>query len=131
MIIFTSNFQKHQNHHNACAISRTVPADFTKRRFIELAPTWDLLSKWMDKKITKEEYKEEYTLTILNTITPEMLNRYMLERTILLCWENPKEFCHRHIVSDWLRSKGFKSHELGNKTYCQINKKIILPNENE
>jgi uncharacterized protein (DUF488 family) len=27
------------------------------------------------------------------------------EDAILLCWESPEKFCHRHLVADWLSKK--------------------------
>ena len=29
----------------------------------------------------------------------------------LICYEKPTDFCHRHLVSDWLNKNGFKCDE--------------------
>ncbi len=31
---------------------------------------------------------------------------------ILLCYEKPENFCHRHILAEWLRKNGYKCEEL-------------------
>lgn len=30
----------------------------------------------------------------------------------LLCYEKPDDFCHRHLVADWLRKNGYECEEL-------------------
>lgn len=29
----------------------------------------------------------------------------------LICYEKPSDFCHRHLVADWLIKNGFKCRE--------------------
>lgn len=29
----------------------------------------------------------------------------------LICYEKPTDFCHRHLVADWLNKNGFKCDE--------------------
>ena len=29
----------------------------------------------------------------------------------LLCYEKPDDFCHRHLVADWLNKNGYKCEE--------------------
>ena len=39
---------------------------------------------------------------------------YALAQTrdiILACYEKPGEFCHLHLVADWLTENGFETHE--------------------
>lgn len=33
------------------------------------------------------------------------------EDIILLCYETPKQFCHRHLVAAWLNENGFECKE--------------------
>ena len=30
---------------------------------------------------------------------------------VLVCYEIPSDFCHRHLVADWLRERGFDIEE--------------------
>ena len=29
----------------------------------------------------------------------------------LICYEKPSDFCHRHLVAEWLNQNGFKCEE--------------------
>ena len=29
----------------------------------------------------------------------------------LICYEKPSDFCHRHLVSEWLKERGFDIEE--------------------
>lgn len=31
----------------------------------------------------------------------------------LVCYEKPTDFCHRHLVADWLNKNGYKVQEWG------------------
>lgn len=33
----------------------------------------------------------------------------------LICYEKPSDFCHRHLVSEWLNQNGFKCEEWRSK----------------
>ena len=78
-------------------------------KFIEykkLAPKYSWWKEWHDGKFDNDWYVEKYYKTVLNLLDP---NKVFLELTenntkdvVLLCWEEPNEFCHRHIVAKWL-----------------------------
>lgn len=33
------------------------------------------------------------------------------EDIALICYEKPSDFCHRHLVAEWLNQNGFKCEE--------------------
>ena len=33
----------------------------------------------------------------------------------LICYEKPSDFCHRHLVAEWLNQNGFKCEEWRSK----------------
>ena len=33
----------------------------------------------------------------------------------LICYEKPSDFCHRHLVAEWLNDNGFKCEEWRSK----------------
>ena len=33
----------------------------------------------------------------------------------LICYENPSDFCHRHLVAEWLKKNGFECEEWRSK----------------
>ena len=84
--------------------SAPVPVDI---KFEKAIPNWTFIVKpYKDGLITKEEYEQRYTLqldkfreNILGVI--EHFNSTDKDY-ILLCYEKPGDFCHRHILADYI-----------------------------
>lgn len=74
----------------------------------ELAPKRSWWQKWHDQiGVLSEEdnlrfYVESYYETVLKSLEPGDIFCRLQESSILLCYEDPKEFCHRHLVAAWL-----------------------------
>jgi len=74
--------------------------------FSELAPKKDFWQIWHDNigVISEEEnnkyYIEQYYQQVLSKLNPEEIYD-KLKYSILLCYEDNTEFCHRHIVAEW------------------------------
>jgi uncharacterized protein YeaO (DUF488 family) len=56
-----------------------------------------------------EHYRERYVREILGVLNPkviteelEKLTKADSDKIILLCYERPEDFCHRHLVADWI-----------------------------
>lgn len=50
---------------------------------------------------------------------------------VLLCYEKPNEFCHRHLVADWIESKlEIKVLEIGHELHKRGKGTIILSSDN-
>ncbi len=96
----TSNFFKNGRHPKAVAISRGVPKWYKGRRYLKLAPSWELIRIKNPKKFTQLYHKH-----ILNHLDPEVIYKELGQDAILLCWEKPGEFCHRRVVARWLEEK--------------------------
>lgn len=82
------------------SISRYSPKWFTGKELKILAPE-KYYMHW-----NEPEYKIEFKkkLAVLN---PELIKKEIEllsnnQDCVLLCYEKPNEFCHRHIISDWL-----------------------------
>ena len=69
-----------------------------------------------------EKYIKSYTRTVLNQLDSNNVItelRAMLRRVeghwhddiALICYEKPFDFCHRHLVAQWLRDNGFRCSE--------------------
>lgn len=65
-----------------------------------LAPSWNLLLDYKNGNITTEEYCITYNNYLL-CLDPQQIYDVLQDDCILLCYESPKEFCHRHLVADW------------------------------
>lgn len=75
----------------------------------ELYPGWDLVNEIKSGKITWLEYTTRYKAKLasldrnailqrLNQISAANGNRDI----VLLCYENPRDNCHRHLIAEWL-----------------------------
>ena len=76
--------------------------------FKELAPKLSFWKVWHDNIgiISEEEnnkyYIEQYYKEVLSKLDPTKIYN-KLDHKILLCYEDGTEFCHRHVVAEWLQ----------------------------
>jgi len=83
------------------AICIYPPIDWTGLRFPALEPDRDIFFAIKNGQLTQKEYEKLYKQNTLSKLDPQ--NIYdMFKNNVLLCWENPGEFCHRRIVAKWL-----------------------------
>lgn len=103
--IQTSYFAKYKGE-NAVSISRSTPKWYPNkiREYKKLAPSWDLLNKYKQDK-DEEYYIEHYYKEVLNKLNPQQVYDELGENAVLLCWEKSSDFCHRHLVSEWLEKR--------------------------
>jgi hypothetical protein len=96
----TSYFAKYRykNIGNGVSIALSTPLEM--ETYSDLFPTWELLNKWK-KDHNKEEYIKIYSEKILSKLEPSKVYKDLKDK-IILCWEKPGDFCHRHLVADWL-----------------------------
>jgi len=52
--------------------------------------------------ISPEEYERQYRAVTLSRLVPEEVV-LSLEGRVMVCYEKPEDFCHRHIVAQWLQ----------------------------
>ncbi len=79
-----------------------------------LGPSKDLLYKYKNGEINEMGYTQIY-----NKFLEEKWNEikdYIIyhkdENIVMLCYEKPSDFCHRHLLSSFLNDKGIKCEEL-------------------
>jgi uncharacterized protein (DUF488 family) len=102
-VVNTSYFSKYRGDMGV-SISRMAPYGFKGRYFTALAPSWDLLNKYKQDGDV-ESYTKIYTEEVLDSLDPELVYKSLGEDAVLLCWEAPSKFCHRHLVAKWLEGK--------------------------
>lgn len=112
MKIYTSYYSKLSNiNTDNCTIikiSNTKPYWFTKpcKSMECLYPHWDLINGLKEGSITVEEFKDRYFNQLDNFGRDNIYN--MLKELsdnkviILVCWENPRKFCHRSLIGEYL-----------------------------
>jgi uncharacterized protein YeaO (DUF488 family) len=82
----------------------------------QVAPKYSILK---DTIFTKERYTQRYRNEVLSHVDPywviEVLERISGGRDVALCcFEKPGDFCHRHILAQWLmENTGVEVTEFG------------------
>lgn len=84
------------------AICIYPPIDWTGLRFPSLEPGRREFFAIKEGKITQDEYEKRYREDVLSKLDPQHVYN-MFKNNVLLCWENPGEFCHRRIVAKWIK----------------------------
>ena len=98
---------------NLVAISGYVPEFYSKqmetdnrlKRCLELAPKKDWWFDWKNGKISNDQFKELYYKTVLEKIDIENLLKKLGDNAVLICYEKPGDFCHRHLFAEYLKEK--------------------------
>lgn len=107
--VYTSYFAKAKNFDKnkfiLCQISNSAPFELDGKLSVFI-PDWNtIVSPKKNGLIDEHEYKKRY-LSQLNSSRDSVLNIIKLLKTfnkdiILMCYESPDKFCHRHILADW------------------------------
>jgi len=111
-MIYTSyfaNIKKLPPHLKTISISRFPPKWYEGESDLLLAPSKELLLGIKDGNISEEEYTKEY-LDYLNTLNPKEIEEKYKD-SILLCYEKTGDFCHRHILTNWLNYNNVNCEE--------------------
>ena len=114
-MIFTGYYAKLNSYKNLglepIAISGKRPNFYEGLYYPDFAPRYWMYQRWKDKDITNEGYTIEYK-NYLNTLNKEEIKKYfeenyksMIKNCVLLCYEKSAEFCHRHVLAEWLKEK--------------------------
>lgn len=109
-MIYTGYFAKVKQYENAglttVSISGKAPDFYKGPEYKALAPRWQMFNDWKKGKIDNFGYTELFNQH-LETLDKESVRRALEsfgENVILLCYEKPGDFCHRHLVADWLEN---------------------------
>lgn len=102
------------------SICGKAPEGYKGLQYKKLAPKYEFFKKW------KENHNNEYYIRCFNEQVLANLNASEvvseLQRLVseynndnvsicLVCYEKSTDFCHRHLVADWLRRNGFHCEE--------------------
>ena len=106
-------------------------------KYQKLMPRYGWRSQWHE--MFKENYESEesikwytraYRETVLSKLNPhevkcELYDIASRRNVCLLCYETPEKFCHRHLVSKWLRDANIMAGEYVRKedikqVFCNV-----------
>lgn len=138
MKIYTSYFAKAyqfpDDKYTCITISVGVPKTINVKSYKKLAPLWDIVQEYKDNSGDIERYKNRYYNEVLNQldaddVVKELASINQGKDAVLLCYEGIKnnDFCHRHLVSQWLRENGYDAPGELILNYYKNNKKILNP----
>ncbi len=98
------------------SICNNAPEFFKGIQMKKLGPSYGLLTRY--KKNQDNEFYEKYfkdnVLGDLSAsrIIQELENIGNGSDVVLLCYEKSGDFCHRHLVAEWLTKNGCKCEEM-------------------
>lgn len=103
--MYTCYFHKYfkLNLENGVSICAKSPPNFIGPVYKDLAPPWELIQN-LKETGNEQQYVENYYKRVLNQLDPRKVYQD-LKDNIILCYESPEKFCHRHIVSYWLNNE--------------------------
>lgn len=89
-------------------ISGTSP--ITMPVYTKLAPPRNIVMDYKSGILSWIEYTKMYN-RLLTSVNPDTVYRDLINITggltpILMCYEKPSDFCHRHIVAEWFTEVG-------------------------
>ena len=116
-MIYTSYYANHRKYKGMyrIAISRIYPINSCDLCIIKLAPSHDLLRDYKANISSQEDYTTRYIAQLDVLYNSGKLDLFVnkiksIESDIvLLCYEKPSDFCHRHILAEYLNNKYFLS----------------------
>lgn len=80
------------------------------RFYPDLAPKREWWIEWKGKfkdNLSSEEaitfYVQQYKDTVLAKMNPIRVIEELGDNVVMLCYETPDKFCHRHLVARWLK----------------------------
>lgn len=96
------------------SIAGRIPEWFQGVKYPKLAPLKSWWTEWKEKGFSESWYIKQYQETVLGKLIVEDVMKdfqSLGNRIILLCYEKPGKFCHRHLVSAWFRKQGVEVNE--------------------
>ena len=122
-MIYTTYFTNLRNlpkHIVPISICGKPPNGWDGLQYKKLAPKYDFFMKWK-KNHDNDYYIAQFNKKVLGHITPTevvMELHHLCDKSIysyvdiaLVCYEKPGDFCHRHLVAEWLKNGGFNCEE--------------------
>lgn len=118
-MIYTSYFAQLKKIRNAngyaVSIAKWNPKWYTGDSCVWFQPSASLLTHYKEGTVNEEEYRKQF-LDNLSSIDPAPIIDDLKDRAAgrdiyLLCYEKPSDFCHRHIVAEWLKEHGIDCEE--------------------
>lgn len=114
MKVYTSYYQKFAHNPQGLIpvrVSTSIPQWFPYicEELPELYPGWELVNGIKGGTLTHEEYERRYKERLSGMVRQEIILKLIQiskqnggRDVVLLCYERPEDFCHRHFIAEWL-----------------------------
>ena len=99
------------------AICAQIPRWYPGLRYLKLAPKYGFFTQW------KKDHNNDYYIKCFKAQVLQNLDAFRVLRDLealssgkdvaLICYEKSSDFCHRHIVADWLNTYRLDVREWG------------------
>ena len=120
-MIYTSYFAKLSklpSNITPIAICGKSPEWYKGIQYKKLAPKWSFFSIWKETH-DNDYYIQHFNEEVLSPINADdiihelysLAGKNQDENIVLICYEKPGDFCHRHLVAEWLTSHGYPTEE--------------------
>lgn len=118
-MIYTSYFAKLKEleNHNIIPISicGKAPDWYKGLQYKKLAPNYGFFMEWK-KNHDNDYYIEHFKAEVLDAATVIRELSYLVPNVngkdiALICYEKSSDFCHRHLVAEWLNQNEFVCEE--------------------
>ena len=115
-MIYTSYFAKLKSLPDnivPISICAKAPDWYKGLQYKKLAPKYDFFMKWKENH-DNDYYIEHFQKEVLDYIKSKMNAPVWVNKDwhiALICYEKPSDFCHRHLVADWLNKNGIECKE--------------------
>lgn len=93
------------------SICGKAPEGYRGIQYKKLAPKYDFFMEWK-RTHDNEKYIKCYNEQVLAALDPHEVFSELKTLSggrdfVLVCYEKPEDFCHRHLVAKWLVDNGY------------------------
>jgi len=122
-----TSYYSYYTGNDGVSISLYPPKNWKGKIYKPLAPTNEILSDIRAGRINEEQYTIRYKQEVLSKLDPQVIYDIFKDK-VLLCYETPREFCHRKIVATWIKEElGIKVFEWHKSDKQIINNISLFP----
>ena len=112
--IYTGYYAQMKNYRKAGLIPVSIawgtPVWYEGETCFEVAPPYKLIKAYKTEGMSIEEYSKKYIEHLDTNVKwsavlkrfKEISDKYKGADLVLVCFEKPEDFCHRHLLADYL-----------------------------
>lgn len=133
-MIYTSYFANVKNLPDdlyPIAICGRSPEGWNGPEYKRLAPKWEFFKVWKETH-DNDYYIREFGEKVTGKLNADSIVAELMQlcpegkEPCLICYEKPGDFCHRHLVADWLKDAGYEVTEFEELIYRCSKKGLSL-----